>query len=80
MIAVIISSMLIGAILAIVAQVFLLKKWFLSLPVTEPPRRPQYDQFNLPQVRYCYANIVPYLIYRIRSNQRTMRSGNLIAS
>ena len=50
MLAVILCSVLIGAILAIVAQALLLRKWFFSLPVTGPPKRPQFDKFSLPKV------------------------------
>ena len=51
MLAVILCSLLIGAILAIVAQALLLRKWFFSLPVTGPPKRSQFDRFSLPKVR-----------------------------
>ena len=50
MLAVILCSLLIGAILALVAQALLLRKWFFSLPVTGPQRRPQSDRFSLPKV------------------------------
>lgn len=51
MLAVILCCLLIGAILAIVAQALLLRKWFFSLPVTGPPKRSQFDRFSLPKVR-----------------------------
>ena len=46
----IIGSIVLGAVLTLVVQMWLIKKWFFALPKLEPPVKNQFDDFKLPEV------------------------------